>query len=113
MPVLKYSETEPETVFPGLVRRKVYTANLMTLVLDFTNGPKSEPDPPHSHPHEQSSYIASGEVMFFMEGEEPQHLKTGDLFYVPPGIPHCIQLLTPTARLVDSFTPIREDFLKK
>lgn len=112
MAVLKYSEAEVETVAPGIVRRKVYTDHLMTLIIDFSDGPKSEPDPLHSHPHEQTSYIAFGEVLFLMEGEEPQHLKTGDLFYVPPGIPHGIQLLSTTARLVDSFTPLREDFLK-
>jgi hypothetical protein len=30
---------------------------------------------------------------------------------VPPDRPHRIQLLTPTARLVDTFTPLRQDFL--
>jgi len=28
-------------------------------------------------------------------------------------VPHSIQLLTERVRLVDSFTPIREEFLKK
>ena len=30
---------------------------------------------------------------------------------VPPDRPHRIQLLTPTARLIDTFTPLRRDFL--
>jgi quercetin dioxygenase-like cupin family protein len=111
MPVLKYDEAQPEQVGPGLVRRQVHTANLMMVVVDFTNGPQNEPDPAHQHPHEQTCYVAAGEVMFFLEGEEPQHLKPGDMFYVPPMKPHCIQLLTREVRLVDSFNPIRADFL--
>jgi quercetin dioxygenase-like cupin family protein len=111
MPVLKYDEAQPEQVAPGLVRRKVHTANLMTVVIDFSNGPQDQPDPPHHHPHEQTCYVAAGEVLFFLEGEEPQHLKAGDMFYVPSMKSHCIQLLTKEVRLVDSFNPIREDFL--
>lgn len=30
---------------------------------------------------------------------------------IPPGVPHAIQALTPVVRLVDAFTPVREDFL--
>ena len=51
-------------------------------------------------------------MLFFMDGE-PTHLHAGDLVSIPGGVPHCIQALTPHARLVDVFHPIREDFLKK
>jgi len=111
--VLKYEEAKVQRPAPGIERRLVHLEKLLTAVLDFTNGPQSSPDPMHSHEHEQTSYIASGEVLFFIEDEEPVHLKSGDLFYVPSGKLHCIQLLTPTARLVDSFSPVREDFLEK
>ena len=111
MPVLLYQEAAAQHPAKGVERRLVHTEKLLTAVLDFSNGPQSEPDPMHSHPHEQTSYIASGEILFFMEGDEPKHLKEGDLFYVPSGIPHSIQLLSKTARLVDSFSPVREDFL--
>jgi hypothetical protein len=33
------------------------------------------------------------------------------MFAVPSGKKHAIQLLSPTARLIDSFNPVREDFL--
>ena len=67
--------------------------------------------PPHSHPHEQVAYVAEGEVIFLMDGEET-HLRPGDMYLVPSGKPHSIQQLTEHVRLVDCFTPIREDFLK-
>jgi quercetin dioxygenase-like cupin family protein len=84
----------------------------MMVVVDFENGPASQPDPPHSHPHEQISYVVSGEINVVIENEITR-LKPGDLFTVPPNLPHSIQLLTPKARLIDAFTPIREEFLKK
>ena len=39
-------------------------------------------------------------------------LKEGDMFAVPANVPHCIQMLTPTVRIIDSFSPIREEFIK-
>jgi len=38
-------------------------------------------------------------------------LKAGDVFCVPSGKQHTIKLLSEKARLVDSFNPIREDFI--
>jgi len=89
----------------------IHTNDLMTVVLDIENGPWTAPDPYHSHPHEQISYVAEGEILFLAEGEEPRRLAAGDLFAVPSGRPHSIQLLSKKARLVDTFNPIREDFL--
>ena len=111
MPVLKYHEFEPEMVREGLKRRLCHIDGLMTVVLDFSDGPWSEPEPPHHHPHVQTCYIADGEIIFYCEGESEQHLKAGDMFLVPSGKKHTIKLLTKNARLVDSFNPIREDFL--
>jgi quercetin dioxygenase-like cupin family protein len=83
----------------------------MVVVCDFTNGPASQPDPPHSHPHEQITYVAEGDLLFFI-GEEKHQLEKGDIYIVPSGIPHCIQTISRHVRLIDSFTPVREDFLK-
>jgi quercetin dioxygenase-like cupin family protein len=111
MAVLKFDKVPYEFVREGLQRKIIHTENLMTVLIDFTDGPWDEPEPPHSHPHEQTSYVAAGEILFICEGEEDQHLKAGDMFAVPSGRPHTIQLLTGNARLVDSFNPVREDFL--
>jgi mannose-6-phosphate isomerase-like protein (cupin superfamily) len=105
-------DTEPgEVARPGFTRRIIRTVQLMTVVLDIVGGPWTEADPNHSHPHEQTCYIAEGEVLFLAEGSEPQRLKAGDCFAVPPNVPHSIQLLSETARLVDNFHPVREDFI--
>ena len=110
MGTLKQENTTKITIADNRTRYLTHTENLMMVVIDFDDGPTIEPDPPHSHPHEQISYVAAGEVIFFLEGE-PTRLGPGDMFTVPPDLPHSVQLLTKHVRLVDTFTPLREDFL--
>lgn len=112
MTVLKFSESTPEIVRQGLERRNIYTTNLMTVIVDFTDGPWEEAEPFHSHPHEQTSYIASGEIIFYCEGEPDQQLSAGDMFAVGSGKKHTIRLLSQSARLIDSFNPIRQEFIR-
>ena len=109
MTTLKYHEILGHEIRAGAERRW-HTDNLMIVVVDFYDGPKGEPDPPHAHPHEQVCYVAEGEIIFILEDERTR-LGPGDVFLVPSGKPHTIQQLTEHVRLVDCFTPIREDFL--
>jgi quercetin dioxygenase-like cupin family protein len=110
MTALRYQDMPAAKIREGAERRLGHTNNLMIVVVDFYDGPTDQPDPPHSHPHEQVSYVAEGEVLLLMDGERT-HLQPGDVFLVPSGKPHSIQQLTEHVRLVDCFTPIREDFL--
>ena len=105
-------ESEAKKTEIGVKRSRYLTRseNLMMVVIDFNDGPTGEPDPPHHHPHEQISYVAAGEIIVIL-GEERLKLGAGDMFVVPPHLPHCVQLLTSHVRLVDAFTPVREDFL--
>lgn len=111
MPVLKSQQAPSSIVKQGVSRRLIHTDNLMMAVIDFDNGPWQKPDPMHSHIHEQVTYVAEGEIIFFCEGETEIRLSAGDMFAVSSGKQHAIQLLSATAKLIDSFTPIREDFL--
>ena len=111
MPVKKNFGYTSEKIKDTVSRSVIHTDNLMIAVIEFTGGPCVEPDPPHFHPHEQVSYIAEGEIIFYCEGEPDEHLKKGDMFAVPSGKKHTIRLLTDKVRIVDSFTPVREDFL--
>ena len=112
MSILKLAESTPEIVREGLERRNIYTSNLMTVIVDFTDGPWAEAEPFHSHPHEQTSYVASGELIFYCEGEPDQQLQAGDMFAVASGKKHTVKILSATARLIDSFNPIRQEFIR-
>ncbi len=112
MAFLKEVELSKEIIGTGRSRYLGHTDNLMVVVIDFDDGPSETRDPPHSHPHEQVTYVAEGELIVHI-GDESTRLGKGDIFTVPPDIPHTIQLLSEHVRLVDTFTPLREDFLKK
>ena len=99
----------PTTDLGGGVVRKVlaYSKNLMTVELRFEKGAVGAP---HSHPHEQIGYIVSGKLGYQEEGQEDKILGTGDTYYVAPNVVHGVQILEET-KLLDIFTPMREDFV--
>ena len=113
MTTFKYAEMTTAAPAPDTVRRQVHSDHVMMTIVDFTNGP-SPAAPPHHHPHEQISYIARGRIHLILGQGEKQTitlLEEGDTFVVPPNEPHTVEVLTETARLIDCFYPIREDFL--
>jgi quercetin dioxygenase-like cupin family protein len=57
----------------------------------------------------QASYIAEGRFEVTV-GDETQVLGQGASFIVPPNVMHGVRALT-AGRLVDCFTPRRDDFL--
>ena len=112
MGIVKSSEATVTPLSAGRSRYLAHTDHVMAVVVDFNDGPASIPDPPHSHPHEQVSYVAAGEIILVM-GEEKTRLSEGDLFTVPANVPHAVQTLSPHVRLIDAFNPIRQDFLTR
>lgn len=99
-----------EILKDSLKRKVVYLENVMVTVIEFSNGPMEQPDSPHKHQHEQISYVASGSLKLFIEDRE-YVLNKGDVFKVESNLNHCIQTLSENVTLVDSFSPIRKDFL--
>jgi quercetin dioxygenase-like cupin family protein len=113
MTTYRYADLPVATPAPGMDRRQVYTEHMMVTVVDFTGGP-SPAVPTHNHPHEQISYMVSGKVIFIIDTEDGRtmdELAPGDMVVVPPNAPHTVELLSESARVVDCFYPIREDFL--
>ncbi|MFZ5430818.1 MAG: cupin domain-containing protein [Bacteroidota bacterium] len=108
--VSREGEDPAEVLKPGVKRRLIHLENLMTVIVDFEH-PMEEPDPPHSHPHEQITFVASGELYFYI-GDKQYFLEQGDMICIPAGEPHTVRTVTPDVRLIDSFSPVREDFLK-
>lgn len=111
MPVFKNDTQEAKEIAPGVFRKIATLENMLVATIEFTGGPMEEPDEPHSHPHEQVSYVAEGSLYVFI-GDEKQMLTEGDLFLIPSNAPHCIQTLSERVKLVDTFTPVREDFFQ-
>ncbi len=110
MGVLREADVTKEVIGEKRDRYITHTDNLMMVVIDFNDGPTNEPDPAHDHPHEQVTYVAAGKLLFFLDGESTE-VGPGDMITIPADIPHSVQLLTEHVRLIDTFTPLRQDFL--
>ena len=63
----------------------------------------------HQHHHTQATYIESGSFEVTI-GNEIKILNTGDGFYIAPNAMHGVVCLQ-AGVLIDSFSPVREDFL--
>jgi len=111
MPVLFNDQALVKELIPGIEAKIAHTKTLMTLISEISFGIQTEPLPMHSHPAEQTTYILDGELLVFIEGEETQHLKAGDMYYVEANIPHSIQSLSEKIHVIESFSPCRPEFL--
>ena len=63
----------------------------------------------HAHPHEQITYVISGKCRYTV-GDETKEVSRGDSVLIPGNVPHSIVVLE-TMKVIDVFSPAREDFL--
>ncbi|MFA0086808.1 cupin [Vibrio sp. 10N.286.49.C2] len=92
----------------GGLRRKVmaYCEDMMMVEVHFEDGTVAAL---HSHPHEQITYVISGEFEFTI-GDVTKIVKAGDVMYKEPNIIHGAKCIK-AGVLLDNFTPMRKDFL--
>ena len=105
MPIVKLANLSAKNVFPGVSGRYAHTEKLtlgeVELAADVVV-------PLHQHPHEQLSYVLAGSVEFTVGGET-RVLDAGMCALIPSGVTHGVRTRT-TCRLLDIFTPVREDY---
>lgn len=93
----------------GIVRQMLgYNGQIMMVKLKFIQGAIGTP---HTHYHTQVSYVISGKFEFTIGGIK-KIVSKGNALYMEPNILHeckCIE----DGILIDCFSPMRNDFLKK
>jgi quercetin dioxygenase-like cupin family protein len=96
-----------EPTEPG-VKRKImaYGRDLMVVRVVFETGAIGKA---HRHPHRQASYVESGVFDVTIDGRT-ERLVAGDTFFVPADLIHGVEAVE-AGQLVDSFTPMREEFI--
>lgn len=101
-------DIEGETAAPGVVRRVMaYCDSMMCVVNEFEEGAVGAL---HSHPHTQITYVAEGRFRFTIADEEKE-VNAGDTLCKQNHVQHgCVCL--EKGRLIDFFTPMREDFIR-
>jgi quercetin dioxygenase-like cupin family protein len=65
----------------------------------------------HTHEHEQVCYVLDGRFKVTIDGKE-SILAKGDSYYTRPNAPHGVLALE-KGKLLDVFTPQRDEFLKQ
>ncbi len=102
------SENEWEYVGEGVKRQITgYDVSLMMVKVAFEKGAIG---PMHQHYHSQASYVVSCKFEVTVYGET-KILQQCDAFYIAPNLMHGAVCLE-EGMLIDTFSPIREDFLK-
>lgn len=99
-------DIEPREVLPGYRARFIHTERTTHAYWDIDGG---VPLPEHAHPHEQIVNMIEGEYELVVDGVV-ERLVPGDVLVIPPGVPHSGRSIT-DCRILDVFSPVREDYL--
>ena len=107
MSTKRNGEAKAVEMVAGVVRRTLAHGSLTSL--HELHIDKDAVVPLHTHPHEQTGYVASGRVRFQI-GDEQIELSAGDGYSVPGGVEHGVVALE-DAVCIDVFSPVREEYL--
>lgn len=106
MSFTEHQKAKPVDMFPGVVRRTMTDGERMMLC--EVRMEQGSVVPVHTHPHEQTGWLASGRLRLEVAGES-RDLGPGDAWMIPGGVPHAAEALE-TCVFVDVFSPPREEY---
>lgn len=105
---IKSSDVAVENIQEGLDRQILgYLEDLMLVRVAFKKGAIGYT---HKHPHVQVTYVESGTFEVQL-GDEKKVLTAGDAFVIEADLEHGAVCLEDGV-LIDTFSPMREDFLE-
>jgi quercetin dioxygenase-like cupin family protein len=94
-----------KTIATGVYGRFMHGDNITLSFVDIEQGAQI---PEHSHPHEQITYIQEGELEMIIGGEK-MLLTPGMVHVIPGNTPHSAYART-ACKVLDAFSPVREDY---
>jgi quercetin dioxygenase-like cupin family protein len=105
--VAMLDEQGPYEVAPGVKMYPFWGEKVMLNLVDL------EPNavvPIHSHPHEQMGMLLTGEITMTIDGVD-HPLQPNGAYQVPGGVPHGATAGPRGCRVLDVFSPVREDYV--
>ena len=90
------------------IRQKMLVYGDKTLMAEFRLEQGADL-PRHSHPHEQTGYLVSGEITLTI-GDETHQVKSGDSWCVAGGVEHKATAIEDSVA-IEVFSPVREDYI--
>ena len=106
MPFIDVNKIPAQEVVPGCRLRTPYGQNLMLSYLEMEEGAEI---PLHHHPHEQGGMLLEGKLELTI-GDEVRVCEPGAMFLIPPDVPHRAVAVEGPVRVLDVFSPVREDY---
>ena len=106
MPFFDPSQLSPRAIAPGAAIRTMWGERIMISLVDLE--PASQV-PAHTHPHEQMGMVLEGSMTMIIGGES-RVLGVGDAYLIPSGIEHSVTTGSASTRVLDIFSPPREDY---
>ena len=102
----RWDDIPSRELAPGISRRFL-TASRMTIArFRLARGAVV---PPHSHDHEQVSYVLSGALSFHCAGETTV-VRAGEALQIPSWAEHSVEVIE-DAEVLDVFSPVRQDWI--
>jgi len=106
VPFFDPATIQPRTLAPGVRLRVTWGERIMTNLVELDPEARVAP---HTHPHEQMGVVLEGSVTMRI-GAETKTLSPGDVYLAPSNVEHEVINGDASARLVDIFSPPREDY---
>jgi quercetin dioxygenase-like cupin family protein len=105
MPFIDINKINEKEPFPGF-RGRFFHSNSMTIA--HWNIAAGSAAPVHTHVHEQTVDVISGQLEFTINGET-RVLGPGQGAVIPSMVPHGAKAVT-DCFVIDTFSPVREDY---
>jgi len=106
---INWDEIPVDQVTPKMQRKLVYGDKIMIAKMKFKDGFLV---PLHTHENEQITQVISGTIRFWFGKDKTEtfDLNAGDIAVIPSNVPH-EALMIGDVEEIDTWTPIREDWL--
>ena len=107
--VIRFPDVPTIDLVPGI---KAHIVSAEKITLSFAIGEPNAQLPPHRHPNEQMLIVLDGAMDLAIEGKR-YHLESGDVAVLPSNTEHSGYISDKGCRVIDVFSPPREDFVAK
>ena len=99
-------QRDTKELAPGVRTRTFWGAEMLLSIVEFE--PNSDV-PNHTHPHEQGGMMLEGELEMDIAGQT-KVLVLGDVYIIPGNVEHWARSGDSPVRVLDIFSPVREEF---
>ena len=107
--VTRYTDVPAIELTPSIKANIISAENI---TLSFVSAEPNAPLPTHHHENEQMLIVTDGAIDFVIEGKQYK-VEKGDVMVIPSNTEHGAYFSDKGARVIDIFSPPRQDFVAK